>query len=106
MDKDLFVKTIKELLALKEKEENLYKTLNSVGISFDFNISSIELTLNLIERILIPEVMPEWLSYFFFECDGDLSKAAVFHNDELIKLKTWEDVYDFLLNWMSDASSH
>lgn len=98
MDKDLFVKTIKELLALKEKEENLYKTLKSVGISFDVDISSIELTLNLIERILIPEVMPEWLSYFFFECDGDLSKAAVFRNNEPIELRTWEDVYEFLLS--------
>lgn len=98
MDKDLFVKTIKELLALKEKEENLCKTLESVGISFDVDISSIEITLNLIERILIPEVMSEWLSYFFFDCDGDLSKAAVYHNDEPIKFRTWEDVYDFLLN--------
>lgn len=98
MDKDLFVKTIKELLALKEKEENLCKTLESVGISFDFDISSIEITLNLIERILIPEVMPEWLSYFFFECDGDLSKAAVFRNNEPIELRTWEDVYEFLLS--------
>ena len=42
--------------------------------------------------------MPEWLFYFFFECDGDLSKAAVFRNDEPIELRTWEDVYDFLLN--------
>lgn len=98
MDKDLFVKTIEELLALKEKEENLYKTLKSVGISFDFDISSIEITLNLIERILIPEVMPEWLSYFVLDCGGDLSKAAVYHYDEPIELRTWEDVYDFLLS--------
>lgn len=98
LDKDTFIKYMKEIIKQYDTIEELYECLDKFfGATCEGLISNI-MSVWLPIRILTDAMNDtnEWIEYYIYECDCGRSVGEVFIDDEEVKLETLEQLYDII----------
>lgn len=108
MNKDLFVKIMEFISnSVQRRERFLDKTCNFFSNSIVNQIAEMtayERLLDIIETSICGTDTFDILSYIVYECNCDLLKTKFYDTEgsEIIKLKNFEDLYDYMVELRED----
>ena len=100
ISKETFVNTMNKLQTLDKKMNAVDKALKSLDSDFcSFYVTGIfDTTFDLLKEAMNDK--DDWIGYFVYERDWlrDFKLGDVEVNGEPVKIYTWGDVYDFIIN--------